>query len=286
MPEVHLDQLTITIRAVKPKRAWDYYTNEYYEADSGDLLDPDTMPEVAKGHSYSVYAISTTAGEFLLLKNVLRAWDAESIPLVEELGGGPYDPSTEEVEDGKIIQPTKYRHQTVAIPLDRHKPFLTKAERLGWEVVDLTWKSHGLEELRNTLKAVQEDKVSAEDGAVVLEHYSLIQANPKDPHLNKDFRGKRELRTLLARLRTEIQTREPDLVTSEQEDLESVLHYLRAVFPWAAKAEVQGDLLMIPLGKGALALSMVGIEYREGTVQDGITLKKGGRLDSLLDEAT
>jgi len=283
MSEVQVGRLTVVIVPKVPTKKWSYLTNEYYEKKSGEMLDPDSMPATAKGHTYSVYAMADTTGEYLLVKNVLRAWDEESVPLVEEFDGRPYNPKTDEMDRSKIVHPTKYIHPTVALPLVQRKAFIRRAQAEGWEVADLTWKAHGLEEVMRTLKAVQEDKVSAEDGMVLLEHYWQIQSNPRDPDLVKDFRTRRELRVLLAQLQAAIQTRAPELILSEMDNLEAVLHQLQAVFPWASRAELNAGTITIPLGKGVLALSTFGIEYQESGKTDGITAKKGGRLDNILN---
>lgn len=284
MPEIIWDQLVIQVEVRKPSRAWDYLENEYYDKDSGELIDPETMPPEAKGHYYTVHAVSTNMGDLLIIKNVLRAWDKESIPVVEEFDGRPYDPYEQTIEaTQKIVAPTAYLQPTVAIPLRGATRFKRAAKDLGWDIVDLTWKGSGMERLQSTLRALEKGQIAALDAVAVLEHYAQIQANPADPDLKKDFKAKRHLTTYLARLRREIQKKDPDLLTSEQESLEAILLYLKAVFPWARKAELEEETIVIPLGKGTLQLSLREIMYEESGKLDGITAKKGGRLDSLLE---
>jgi len=288
---VECDGTKVLIEQIRGESVNDIPRNVYRDPDTMDVWDADTIPPVGKGHTYTAVARMTYRNQgrifdnddpVYLVTNKLRAWDEESMPLLDTCGALPAQVVANSTMKKTIsgLRPGAVK-ESVLIPAATFAHFLSVGESEGWDITVAEWDKDTQWEAEELLKRVEGGDKS-DESVEELRRLAVIAANTDDPGYMDDAGRRLSLRPVVAKIEAALRGRK----VSKRDRIryaEFLLGEMRKAFDWAKEAHLEGATIVVTLQKGTLRMDADAIAYQSEELFDSKAAipAQGSRLSRL-----
>ena len=289
MPIVICEGVKIRIVGHPSKSKWAAATNTYFDAETGEEFDPESLPPEGRGHKYVIRKHIADVRGYYTITNDLRYWDGETAKVLQVCGAAPPNIAAPLIAAGRNLVeaacgPGEFDCNKVYLEPEYLDLFEQKAQERGWSVDHIAWcpKRHAtLEQTAKLLYAGQVDPEKSGDREVLqtaVESAEQLLENPTDPAFIANTERYTVIETHLHNLKDAL-----GLEITPKARLELTYDLLRSATSYKDSIQLQNNHVVINLPMGRVKIGLEECVYTSdaGTQTLHGTAKKKSRLSKI-----